>query len=180
MGRIYSLSAHNDNTSGDVTGITKTPCRIKIHEYKQRQQADVRSWAISKQQRYRQARIMRQNCYLAQCWVFCFFFLSSQKKIVPQSNNLNKKEKVKKKKKAGRQMCCIVKVFRKQEGEKKEKTVPNKRSARLSLYPDNSLNKSSSLRPLHCSPVGVPWMSLVLVTMVTRVTSSIPVNRCRT
>lgn len=179
MGRIYSLSAHNDNTSGDVTGITKTPCRIKIHEYKQRQQADVRSWAISKQQRYRQARIMRQNCYLAQCWVFCFFFLSSQKKIVPQSNNLNKKEKVKKKESWQTNVLHCESVQKTGRREKR-KTVPNKRSARLSLYPDNSLNKSSSLRPLHCSPVGVPWMSLVLVTMVTRVTSSIPVNRCRT
>lgn len=165
MGRIYSLSVHNDNTSGDVTGITKTRCKIKIHEDKQRQQADMRSWAISKQQRYRQARIMRQNCYLAQLVLLLFFFnLLSQKKIVLQSNNLNKKGK----------------AFRKQEEKKKGKTVPNKPNARLSLYPDNCLNKSSSLWPLHCSPVRVPWMSLVLVTMVTRVTSSIPVNRCRT
>lgn len=132
MGRIYSLSAHNDNTSGDVTGITKTPCRIKIHEYKQRQQADVRSWAISKQQRYRQARIMRQNCYLAQCWVFCFFFLSSQKKIVPQSNNLNKKEKVKKKRKLADKCAASWKCSENRKERKKENGA--KQTQRSSLF----------------------------------------------
>lgn len=122
MGRIYSLSAHNDNTSGDVTGITKTRCRIKIHEYKQRQQADVRSWAISKTAALQTG--LHNDTKLLSCTVlgylfFFFFFLLRQKEIVPQSNNLNKKKKVKKKKR--KEKSWQTNVLHRENVHKREK-----------------------------------------------------------